>query len=174
MAPKKRTDVFAQLMKLSVTQSAANTLTFSQLAMGSGVFEYVGLIIERIEYTIAGATAELMTATLDTIGVALTGSDSLTALGTEQPEIYDKIQITRLDQGATPADRFMYIRPTIHDFTGLSGGGLLVPAQDLYIAMESAGLASAGTAEVRVYYRFKELQAAEYLELVQRLRVLST
>jgi len=173
MAKKK--DEYPQFMRLSVTQSAANSTTFSQLSLGLTMFEYAGIVINKIEYTISKATLALMTADQDSIDVAVTGSNSLTSLANNQPEVYDSLNLQRQDLGAASFVGPGLLKfPWQHDFAGWPGGGMLVPAQDLYLAMGSAGLGSAGTAYIRLWFRMISLSSADYLEIVQRLRVLQT
>ena len=166
-------DLFSQFFYMSVTQSAANTLTFAKLGIGVSLFDYAGLLIQRIEYTFARAGLQAVVAQADELASAITGSDSLNSLTGDKPEVYDKVVINAVVDG-TPATLLQNTAPVVHDFTSLQGGGLLVPAQDIYIACESAGLAAAAVVEARVYYTVRELVATDYLELVQRLRVLST
>jgi len=168
-------DRFPQFMKLKVTQSSANTLTFSQISLGGPVFQYAGIIINRIEYSITAATLELMTVTEDFCQLAITGSDSIATLGTDQPEVYDEFYITKLDQGAIANNSpKLIVRNWVKDYSTFPEGGCLVPLQDIYLAMASGGLASPGVAGARLWYQIIELTAQDYIEIAQRLRVLST
>ena len=173
MMAKQSQDKFDQFMFLNVVQSAANTLTFGRLALGTSIFEFAALIISRIEYELnRGLFAELLAST-DEARVALTGSNSIASLVGSQPQIYDTYVVSGSNVG-TAATYISYPQPVIHDFTGLQGGGLLVPAQDMFVACESVGLTNPVTANIRVYFRILKLQAADFIELVQRLRVLTT
>jgi len=170
----KMTDKYPQFMKLSVTMSVADTLEFSQVSLGISMFDYAALLLTRIEYSPGRATIQNIVANTDVIWMGLTGSDSLASLSLEQPQVYDLLEIYGNLVGAA-GNMSMMENPIIHDFTGLSGGGLLVPAQDMYLAMSTAGMAGApGSGTARLYYQVQKLQAADYIELAQRLRVLST
>lgn len=169
----KVTDKFPQFMYMSITQSAANTLTFGQVSLGMGLFDYAGLIIQRIEYRLAKAGFQELVANADEIDIAVTGSNTITAIGTEQPEVYDRIELYANLVGAA-ANVNNIKMPIVHDFTGYDAGGILVPAQDIFIAADSSGCVAAVYAQVRLWYKVIKLTAADFIELVQRLRVLST
>ncbi len=154
--------------------SAANTLTFGEIAVGVSIFDYAGFILERVEYKLNRASYSEVNSAVDEAHVAICGSNSVADIyDTGNPQVYDMVGWEPITAG-TPASLIMEHAPIIHDFSSLEGGGLLVPAQNIYIAMQTAGFAAAGTATVRVYYRIIALQANDYLELAQRLRVLST
>ena len=165
-------DIFAQFFYMAVTQSAANTLTFAQLGIGVSLFDYAGLLLHRIEYSPTRATLQNVVAATDELTVAITGSDKIASLTADQPEVYDRITYNVSE--VTAVGVYPNQQPVVHNFSELPGGGILVPAQNLYIACESTGFAAAGVVEARIYYTVKELVATDYLELVQRLRVLST
>jgi hypothetical protein len=57
--------------------------------------------------------------------------------------------------------------PVLKDFSTLPGGGLIIPTAPLYVAMSSSGLASVGIMDVIMYYTFKQMSDADYIELVQ-------
>lgn len=170
----KQKDIYDQFMVLGVTSSAANTLTFSQVSLGISLFDYAALVLSRIEYYLDGATilADLVTSS-DILYGAITGSDDLTVLEITSPEVYDMVQVGMTVQGAAGSGN-LHISPIVHDFSGHPGGGLLVPAQNVYIGVKTSGFAGAAVLKARVYYRVQELQAADFIELVQRLRVLSS
>jgi len=169
----KVSDKYAQFFFMSVTMSAANTLTFAKLALGISMFDYAGLLIHRVEYSPSIATLNDLNGVNDQITFAVTGSGSIAALGGDQAEVYDRLTIGAVVAGAA-GSTFHQQTPFVQDFATLPGGGVLVPAQDIYFAAVSSGMAAAGVGNCRVYYTVQQLQATDYLELVQRLRVLST
>lgn len=164
-------DIFTQLSYLSVTESAANTLTFAGLSVFSNVLSQRGMIIHRVEYDLPAGTVALMVANADAIKYGLTGSDGMTSVSLDDPEAYDINRITRVDIG-TAASGFYHNAKLVNDFTTLPGGGLLVPADRLYIYVEGVSLATAATAKARVRYTILDMSAADFLELAQSLRVL--
>lgn len=174
MAKSKVQDQYPQFMSLAVTQSAANTLTFGHVAVGTSIFDYAAFLIHRIEIKLARAAYNDLKAVADQLTVAICGSNTITDIyDFSNPQIYDIGTFVPIDQG-TVASFLILEHPMIHDFTGLPGGGILVPAQDIYIGCQTSGFAAAATATVRLYYTIKALEASDYIELAQRLRVLST
>lgn len=169
----KMKDEFAQFMYLNVTMSATDTLTFSEVSLGLSLFDYAGLVIERIEYYPSVGSLSLIIDDADQLRMALVGSNSITSLAQDQPQVYDLLALNGSADG-TPGNFVVIETPIVHDFSTMAGGGLLVPAQNMYIAMDSSALSAACDGSMRVYFRVKQLQAGDFVELVQRLRVLST
>lgn len=165
----KLKDIFSQLFRLTVLQSAANTLTFgASLNFGIPIVSETVIIIHRLEFSIALATLALMTADADAITLGLVTKNTLTAMTTDQIEVIDLLQYERR---MTTSGSYHTILPIVHDFSSLPGGGLLIVPQDLFLGMDSTGLASAGTAFVRCHYTFRTLSQSEYLEIAQKLKV---
>jgi len=174
MAKVNVQDNYDQFLTLITTMSAANTLTFSQVNVGISIFDYAAFLISRIEYTldVSSVLGELGAAT-DVFYAAVCGSDGIADLEVNRPEVYDVLtmgcQVTSAASQGVPV-----AMPIVHDFSNMSGGGILVPAGNIYFGLDSSGFVGAGGAKARVWYRVKPLDAADYLELAQRLRVLSS
>lgn len=166
-------DAYDQFLSFSVTMSGVDTLTFSEINLGLNLFQYAGLILTRFEYSPSRPTFAEMVANTDFLEMAICGSDAIASLGLSQPEVYDLLSLN-MGASGTPASAWMIEKPFVHDFSNMQGGGILVPAQNIYLGMLSGGFAGAGVGSCRVYYRVIELAAADFIELVQRLRVLST
>lgn len=164
-----RTDMFPNILTRQLSMSASNTLTFDEIEIGLNIFDKAGLIISRIEYFIGASTIEDMTTAGDDVVCALTSSDTITALSAQQTEIIDSWGVHRHDMGTAASG---VIRPLveIHDFSTMSGGGILVAPKPLHIAMTSAGLAAAGSTVFRIYFRVIRLSDAQYLELLETRR----
>jgi hypothetical protein len=162
-------DQFSQRMYFYCTQAIANTLTFSAISL-STVLQYAALILHRIEYTFY---IGLLGDPTDTIEIALTGSNSLVSLQPNQSQVYDYNSWYREELGANlNNDLLVYKNNVMKDWCNLPGGGMLVPLQDIYLAVNSAGLGAVTQAFAVLEYTVKELKGDEWLELVQRLRVM--
>ncbi len=171
---EKKTDVFPQLAYLSVTESAANTLTFARLDIATGALlgeKKYGMVIHRVQYGIPLATRQLMVANGDQLQVALCVSPNIATIDLNSPEVIDNVTLARWDAG-TAASAIVDEMQIIHDFSMF--GGLLVPADKLYIAAKSLSVASAGIYTARVWYTMKELTIADYWDLVETRRIIST
>ncbi len=168
----KTKDLFAQLGYISITESGANTLTFNGLSVFSNILEPKGLIIHRVEYAVPVSAIALMTAAEDEIAMGLAGDDGLATVALDDAGIYDYKALDRNDFG-TAASGVLHVSPLVTDFTKLPGGGILVPADRIYVYVQGAGLASAVTMSARFWFTIKDLSAQEYIELAQALRVLT-
>jgi len=166
-----KTDQYSQIGYISVTQSAANTLTFNGISIMTSFLSNSAMILHEVLYQVGPNDVALMTATQDAIYVGVTGADNITTVLLNDPEVYDMRYIHRHDMGAA-ASGALITGPIITDFTDMPGGGVLVPADRIYGFVDSTGLASAITVEMRFRFTILELSAQEYLELAQALRVL--
>lgn len=166
-----KADTFDQFMAFGVTQSAANTLTFGDINIGVSLFDYAGFVISRVEYTMGRATMAELVGNADSLVCAICGAQVTDVADVTNPQIYDNMAV--IPQVAANGATQILI-PIIHDFSSMLGGGLMVPAQTIRIGVQTAGFAAAGTVTGRIYYSVRSLQAADYLELVQRFNVLTT
>lgn len=170
--PAKK-DLYDQFMVMKVTQTGANVLTFGQVTLGMSLFDYAGLVISRVEYSPGRSAYGELIVTVDMLQLAICGSDGIADLAVTRPEVYDYVNLGVAVSG-TPASFQVMTDPIIHDFSTMKGGGLLVPAQNIFLGMDSTGFAALQSATARVYFTVKALSASDFIELVQRLRVLST
>lgn len=163
-------DQFSNLIYGATVLSAANTATWSKIDIITGSLlgaKQYGLKIARIEYHPNKTSTQEMTADGDQIvwAVALVGN--LTNLGVANAEVIDSLVLTRHDFGTAGSAQFLE-KPFIHDFTNLPGGGILVPADRLYVGATSTGLASAtDMGGIRIFSSTVELTPQLYLELLQ-------
>ncbi len=172
---KKMTDKFANMATITVTESAANTLTYKKLETGMSLFEKYAWIINRIEYFFT-FNATLFNASADTLALALTTTNTRSTIMTNatftDPSVLDLLQITRTDIGAA-ASGFMITNPIVKDFSSLPGGGLIAPPAPMYGAAEGSSLVSATTSIIKLYYTILELNTEDYWELVEARRLLT-
>lgn len=168
----KISDKFVNVARISITESAANTLTFNQIQTGVAIFEKVAWVIHRILWFPTNTTISLLTAAADQLTMALTTSDQLTSLATDQAGVIAQKRLQRIDFG-TAASGQMYEVPLESDFSTLPSGGLIVPTAPLYGACVGVSLGSAITFTARVYFTYKTLKAEEYWELVESTRIVS-
>lgn len=170
----KQTDAYANIAYLEALESAANTLTWTRLQLASNLMsEKAALIIHRADIQ------------LDPNGTALNGANDFTSMciavsdritdirDLSQPEILLGLWLSRIEYGAA-ASGILTERPKVLDFTTLPGGGIIVPADNLYIGIESGGAAAALSAKCRLYYTVKPLKTEEYWDLIEARRVMTT
>ncbi len=164
MAKRQIADKYPNRAFETVTMSAANTLTFSQVQFGVGLFQGVAALIHRIEWFPSAASVRELGAATDSIDLALTNRDDLASLSPINQSVLACKQW--IGRGAEVAAD---INPARSDFSGLIGGGLIIPANPLYVGMDTLGAAAASSCVVVIYMTFRELTDAEYVELVQTI-----
>ncbi len=162
---KTSKDAYANVAFGTVTQSAANTLTFGQVQMGVGLFEGKAMLIHRIKYRPTSTALREIVTNADRIIVGLTTSNRLSAIfDVADPAIIDQKDIVGIGVGVEP-----YQLPLVTDFTMLPGGGKLVPANPLWVACMSQGFAAAAILRVDLEFTFVELSPQDYLEVIQSM-----
>jgi len=172
LTKKAASDKFANMAYLTVVESSATTLTFGKLDIANNLLsEKVALVIHRTESIVVSPTH--LVGAADAITYALVVSNKLTDIyDLSQPEILFTKQIVRHDAG-TPATAAFFELPLVNDFSTLPGGGLIVPADRLYVGIVGYSTATASTIKMRLYYTVMPLAEADYWELIQARRVLS-
>lgn len=168
----KTAEKWANIAFLSVTESAANTLTFAQLQLANNLLsEKAALIIHRAELTLDDTQ---LNSSGDYIDVCLSVSDRITPISDlSQPELLYFYSRQRVDFG-TAASGALKDFPIMLDFSTLPGGGLLVPADRLYIGIKGTGCAAESNAKMRLYYTILPLKTEDYWELIEARRVMTT
>ena len=150
-----------------VTESAANTLTYSQIQTGIALFQKVAWKVERIEWY--WGQQHNMIASGDYMQAALVSSNKMTGLSLDDPAVLDLMEWHANLQGAA-ANLTTYKIPEARDFTELSGGGILIPGNPIFVAAQGTSLAAAQTISCRIRYTLIELKADDYWELVEATR----
>lgn len=166
------TDVYANFAIVTVTESAANTLTFQKLDAGINLFSKVGWLISRIEWYIGGSLGQF-NGTGDQLTVGLTQSNTIASVVPTEPGVLARLKIQRIDLGAAASGNF-FLDPILQDFTSLPGGGLIVLPNPIYIGAQGSGLAAATTVTGRIWYNNVTLSDADYFELLQLRSVIQS
>lgn len=169
--PKKMTDQFANKAYCGVTQSAVDTLTFSQIQTGVSVFERVAWVIHRIRYIPAQTNWFQLDTESDFFDMAITLSDNLDDLNQSQSAVLDVCPMITITAG-TPADIIRREQHIDHDFSTMPGGGLIIPGSSVFIGLDSSGGASVMSGNAIVYFSYKQMADADYIELVQALNMI--
>lgn len=164
MAKTTGLDKFANRAFGTVTQSAVDTLTFAQIRFAVGLYQGVGLIVHRIDYYPDNNTVGQLIGALDYLEFGLTTSERLTSL---DPMDHAVIGLVRFRPLATTPDVFKV--PATIDFSSMPEGGLLVPPNPLFAAIQSSGFTAVGLTRFVLYCTFRQLTDAEYLELLQSM-----
>lgn len=174
MPVKQSGDQYPQLAYMEVVESAANTLTFAKLEVATGALlgkQKFGMVIHQIQFSVGVTIRKLILDEDDAINIALTMNGNITSIDLSNVDVVDQLVIGRNKYG-TAASGWLDIEPIIHNFSLL--GGLLVPADRLYLAAQGVSLASATTVKARLWYTMKELSIDEYWDLVEARRIITT
>lgn len=159
-------ETWANTATITVTESAANTLTFKKLETGINLGTRIAWILHRIEYMHQQVNATVFNATGDQLLLGLTNSNTWTLPSLSNATIIDLVSLSRLDFGAA-ATEFTEVRPLIRDFTMMPGGGLLMVPNPLYGFAYGSGLTAASSSDIRFFYTQFEMKDADFYELWQ-------
>lgn len=173
MAAVTKADEFANYAIVTVTESAANTLTFKKLETGISLSDKVAWIINRIEYFKSVINGTNFGAQDDALNYGLSVSNQWSTVTILQDTIIDFNYLQRIDMG-TAAVAFLNHQPDVKDFANLPGGGILVPPVPLYLFAKGEALSSAVTVTARIHYTLLPLATDQYWQLVEARRVISS
>jgi len=171
MASKSIAGLYSAQAQFDVTESAANTLTFEKLDTGMSVYDKVGWVINRVEFRLAASSYALFNGSGDYLIMALTATNSLTALNPNNPAIYIYRQILRQDLGTAATGLFVDTSFDI-DYSNLPGGGILVLPSPFYMGIVGSGLSGAATCITRIYFQAIDMSDQDYFNLVQARQLL--
>jgi len=172
MAEGKK-DQFANFAIITVTESAANTLTFKKLETGISIQDKVAWIVNRVEFLVEEFNATVFNATGDFALFGLSVSNSFSNVAVSEVSILDYNRVSRIDIG-TAASGFFKYEPFVKDFSSMPSGGLLVPPTPLYLFAQGESLTAALRVTCRLYYTTLSLSVDQYWELVEARRALSS
>lgn len=162
-ARKGKMDNFSNVAFGTVTMSAANTLTFAAIQMAVGLFQGIAMLLNRIKYYPTAAVLRELVASTDNVDMAITSSNRLSSIQDQSdPAIIDLKRLISVGVAVEP-----WTLPIVSDFSSLPGGGKLVSANPMFVAMQGNGMAAAGVLRVQLDFTFITLSDADYLELIQ-------
>ncbi len=161
-------DRFANIFTATVTETAAQALTFTEMNLGITLRDRIALVIDELYFYPTIASLLLMTTSGDLIQMAITISDSVTNIGdlTDRRIIYDEL-IGRLDFG-TAASGTLLRTPIKASFAP----PIIVLPTRLFFGIDSVGTATPVSATLRMHYRTvsvtSDRQIIEVLETLQQ------
>lgn len=157
-------EMFANRALVSMTMSAANTLTYSQVRFTTGLVEKIALVVHRIDWIPTSASLKEIVASTDLAQLALTLSSSPTSLSPSDQRVIAMMEIVGI---GVAVER--YITPLTMDFSMFPGGGIIIPPNPIYLAMSTSGAAGASGFNACIWFSYRQLSDADYLELIQTL-----
>jgi len=165
-------DKFAQSAYIAVTESVANTLTFAELNIAAETDKKKAMVIHRIEYLLSGTSIASLVATGDQITAGLSLSDSITTIGLNKIEVFDRFQVS-WDVITTTGSWYGSAFPIDKRFNDMPGGGLIVPVKKLYSFIQGSSLAVATSMTARIWYTILTLSPLDYVELIEAMNILT-
>jgi hypothetical protein len=172
MAEKKSSgiaDNYANKFFGQATESAANTLTFAEINTGQNIFDKRAWILHRIEWYFTKENWAALIDGADALQAALVSSNQITSLNANSAMCIDLAEISIRHQTAVGFGNL--VSPYIRDFSTLPGGGLIISARPLYVAVQGASLAAAQTVRVRGYFSQIDMTPSDYLDLLDFYRL---
>lgn len=172
MATKKAMDAYANYAAVMVTESAPSTLTTAKFAFPFSIMDKMALLISRIEYWIGDMG--VLNSSGDSLVIGLAAASTLVVANNQaDPTIIDSMSYNRFDIG-TAASGLFFSNPFVKDFSDLPGGGLLVAPNPLYAFIKAGGTSTAANAWVKLFYTYMTLADADYWQLVESRRIISS
>lgn len=169
MAVSKSQTEFASSFSLSVTESAANTLTFEKIESGLMPLDKVGWVLQKLQFQVSAL--QYMNGTGDSITFGICVSNKLTDINPDNSGVIYSRVVQRLDFGAA-ASASIYDWNYECDLSNLQGGGVLVLPSPLYLAAYGGGLSAASTVLLRAYFFPIVMSDSDYFNLVQSRQIL--
>ena len=167
---RKQTDMFANRAYGSVTETAANTLTFNEIQTGVAIFEKIAWVIHAIDYHVPVAAWNELSGDDDEVIMGLCVSNQITSTALNQMAIVHQLRVGSMASGTVGN---LETRDLIRrsEFSSWPGGGLIIPPSPLFAFAQGASLAAAVSVDLLIYYTHMALKADEYWELVESRRL---
>lgn len=163
-------DRYANVAAVSVTESAANTLTFGEVDFGIGLGAGVGLLIDQIDYYFSPTNlSSVFSLDNDSLVFGLTTNNTLTDLEGEFAN-RSVIHMGYLMMDFVTSGMQFHRFPLTNQFfppliVGTNRGKLFLGAQGI-------SAAAAATVKARIYFRYIRLTDREYLELAEAFNLM--
>ena len=159
-------DKYANILTVGLATSAANTITFKEINLGISLAQRMGIVIDQVDYYLATSDLATLSAAGDCIAAGLTSNQNPTDLF----DLTDRrILHAASFHGQESTSGYRY---TQLPFTKQFFPPIIYAGPSLYFAVDSDSLASVtGEVQARVYYRFIDITAQEYLELAETFLV---
>jgi len=156
-----REDRFANIAAAEVIMTAADALTFTEMLTGISLGQGVGMLIDEIDYGTNKATFNLMNASIDAIHLGVTTSNDIDDI----EDISDRriLHVTSMYMALVTSGIGYSTFPKVFQFFP----PMIIAAPRIYLGMDTESLASAGTGRVRIFFRYVQLSAQQYLELAE-------
>lgn len=161
---RKQEDRYSNVAAAVVTETAAGTLTFTELLTGISLGQGTGLLIDQFDYYPNGATLELLVATGDRFLMGWTVNNTVSSLEPTTSGVIHSMRMSVEPVIGTPASGgHPILMPVSFQFFP----SMIVASPRLYLGVQSNSLTSAAAGRARIYFRYIDLTSQEYLELAE-------
>jgi len=161
---KKNADLYVNRAYANLVLSAANTQTFEQIRWATGLFSGIALKLVEVQYHLTYGTLGELVADGDKLAFGICSRNDLDSMDPEDQSIYDAHFIDVPGTNVEP-----YHSPIVKSFANLSQGGMLIPANPLYVGANSYGFTDPAEINVVIFYQFIQLSPQESLEVLQTI-----
>lgn len=156
---RSQNDMYANIASAQV-DITDGSIIFTELMTGAGLGQGIGILIDKIEYTMSAGVYNDMQTDGDYVSLGWSTSNSLTSVNIDQKGVIHFDQVQYLAIG-TPAVG-LYVWPRQHEFAP----PIIVAAPRIFLWVNSIGVTT-GTIKSRLYFRYVELKDREYLEIAE-------
>jgi len=165
MVKKALQDVHPQWLDADVQQSAANAWTTQAIPLPvPRLRRETGDQVQLIEIIRVNMAPNIETiATGNRFSAKLMTRD----YDTDPKEGPTTICTTSIEMRGAGIAEFVSVEPYVHELHDYQGHGYLVAVDTLYLGMATTGQAVPLTSHCRIYWRFKTVNLAEFLGLIQ-------
>jgi len=162
-------DRFANIASGEVTMSAANTITFTEILTGISLGVGVGILIDEIDYYPSSAALRELVGNADSIAMGWTTSNAVSDLvDAADRRVIHSINLVASIVGAVVSLHVLKV-PFVHQFFPPT----IFASPRIYLGTNTGGFGAAALVRSRLYYRFIELNAQEYLEIAETFQLTS-
>lgn len=161
---RKNEDRFSNMLSAEVTETAAGSLTYTEIVTGISLGMGIGMLIDKIEYDITGPSLALLVAAADSMDLGWLTSNAPTNISITDRRVIHKISMRKgpiIGTAASSAE--IELLPKVFEFKP----AIIFAAPRLYLAVQGGSLTAVVTLRSRIYFRYIELTDKEYLELAE-------
>lgn len=158
-----REDRFANIAASSVTETAANTLTFVEMLTGISLGQGVGMLIDQIDYHIGASALQDLVAADDTLEMAITASNDVSDLS----DVTDRRIIHQMKVQAMIVGAVVSLSHIVQPYPWQFFPPLIIASPRIHLAAKGTSLVGAATVSTRIYFRYIALTPQQYLELAE-------
>lgn len=165
---KAKTDMYANVIRGNVAETGATDGGYTKIDLGLGLMNRQAMLLYRFETDIDEVSTGLIASSGDKAYIGLVAST--TTLADVQYENAQSVicrQAVIYKEVGTEANWHFINGPRTTDFTGLPGGGLLIPAAPLYVSCITVSTVATPYFRFQLFFTLMDVSDADYIEMLQ-------